>query len=146
MNTSSGLGNNFVHGAFVSAGTIYAATRGGLSISSGGSTATTKPTKSLEFTVSFAAGSSKLSDVEKKKLLGAIAKIKSKVIKGEVVGYVQQYGDSSNSYKLSLARARVVAAFLSDHGIKIRLVASGKGELDSKAKSRKATVQLWYTK
>ncbi|MCX6417477.1 MAG: OmpA family protein [Actinobacteria bacterium] len=140
--TENCLGDDFVTGTFVSGGIIYVATAGGLSISNGLGKGC--PKKSLKLSVAFDAGSSKLTAKEKKKLLRAIAKVGKKVTSGTVVGYVQRGSNSANDKKLSAARAKVVARFLADHGIKVRLVASGKGALNSKKTSRKATVVLRY--
>jgi outer membrane protein OmpA-like peptidoglycan-associated protein len=68
------------------------------------------------------------------------------VSSGTVVGYVQREGYSANDVKLSAARAKVVAQFLSANGVKVRLVSMGKGALDSSTASRKAVLNLRYAK
>jgi len=155
--TENCLGDDSVAGVFVSNGVVYAATYGGLSIStgpgkgchkSGGGSGTpaSSSKKSLTLTVAFAAGSSTLSAKEKTKLLRALANVGSKVTRGTIAGYVQRDGNSSNDKKLSAARARVIARFLADHGIKVHLVATGKGALNSSEGARKAVITLSYTK
>lgn len=100
--------------------------------------------KSLMLTVSFGKKSSKLSAKEKKKLLSAVAGVGSKVTSGVVVGYVQRDGNRANDNELSAARAKIIASFLTDAGVPVRLVASGKGALNTKKSSRKAIVSLRY--
>lgn len=100
--------------------------------------------KSLNLTVSFGKKSSKLSAKEKKKILSSIMGIGSKVTSGVVVGYVQRDGNRSNDNELSAARAKVIASFLADNGVPVRLLSSGKGALNTKKSSRKAIVSLKY--
>ena len=100
--------------------------------------------KSMKLKVSFSERSSKLSAKEKKKLLRVVANVGSKVTGGKVIGYVQLDGNTSNDRKLSTARARAVAKFLSDNGIKVRLVTKGKGALNNKESSRRANITLRY--
>ena len=101
-------------------------------------------TKSEKLKVAFSERSSKLSAKEKKKLLKVVAKMGSKVTGGKVVGYVQLDGNNANDRKLSTARARAVAKFLSDNGIKVRLVTKGNGALNKKESSRRASITLRY--
>jgi outer membrane protein OmpA-like peptidoglycan-associated protein len=100
--------------------------------------------KSMKLKVSFSERSSKLSAKEKKKLLRVVANVGSKVTGGKVIGYVQLDGNTSNDRKLSTARARAVAKFLADNGIKVRLVTKGKGALNNKESSRRANITLRY--
>jgi outer membrane protein OmpA-like peptidoglycan-associated protein len=100
--------------------------------------------KSMKLKVSFSERSSKLSAKEKKKLLRVVANVGSKVTGGKVIGYVQLDGNASNDRKLSTARARAVAKFLADNGIKVRLVTKGKGALNNKESSRRANITLRY--
>ena len=100
--------------------------------------------KSLKLTVAFGERSAKLTSKEKKKLLLAIANLGPKVTSGTVAGYVQRDGNSANDNKLSAARAKVISAFLAEQGVKVRLVATGKGALNAKKTSRKATIALSY--
>lgn len=100
--------------------------------------------KSIKLKASFSERSSKLSAKEKKKLLRVVASMGSKVTGGKVVGYVQLDGNTSNDRKLSTARARAVAKFLADNGIKVRLVTKGKGALNNKESSRRANITLRY--
>ena len=105
-----------------------------------------KPTtsKSITIKVYFGANSSTLSSEEKKKLLRTLAKTGSNITGGNIVGYVQQSTNSGNDKKLSVARARAVAQFLAYRGVKVPLVLTGKGALNSKPSSRMATVVLRY--
>ena len=100
--------------------------------------------KSMKLKVSFSERSSKLSAKEKKKLRRVVANVGSKVTGGKVIGYVQLDGNTSNDRKLSTARARAVAKFLADNGIKVRLVTKGKGALNNKESSRRANLTLRY--
>jgi outer membrane protein OmpA-like peptidoglycan-associated protein len=100
--------------------------------------------KSMKLKVSFSERSSRLSAKEKKKLLRVVSNMGSKVTGGKVVGYVQLDGNTSNDRKLSTARARAVAKFLADNGIKVRLVTKGKGALNNKESSRRANITLRY--
>ena len=110
-------------------------------------TPTPTPTvKSLTMSVVFAQGSAKITTAEKKKLFRAIATAGSKISSGTVVGYVQRAGYGANAMKLSAARAKVVARFLAANGVKVRLITTGKGALDSSTTSRKAVLNLRYVK
>ena len=100
--------------------------------------------KSMKLKASFSERSSKLSAKEKKKLLKVVASMGSKVTGGKVVGYVQLDGNMANDKKLSTARARAVAKFLADNGIKVRLVTKGNGALNNKESSRRANITLRY--
>ncbi len=101
--------------------------------------------KSMKLKASFSERSSKLSAKEKKKLLKVVTNMGSKVTGGKVVGYVQLDGNASNDRKLSTARARAVAKFLADNGIKVRLVTKGNGALNNKESSRRANITLRYS-
>jgi outer membrane protein OmpA-like peptidoglycan-associated protein len=101
--------------------------------------------KTVSATTYFASGSSVLSTDSKKKLLNSFGKILPKVTSGMVVGYVQSDGNHGNDQKLSTARAKSVAKYLTSMGIKVQLKIIGKGVLNSSKESRRVTVTLNYS-
>jgi uncharacterized repeat protein (TIGR02543 family) len=101
--------------------------------------------KSVSATTYFASGSSVLSVDAKKKLLKSFGKILPKVTSGTIVGYVQRDGNHGNDQKLSTARAKSVAKYLTSKGIKVQLKIIGKGVLNSSKESRRVTVTLNYS-
>ena len=108
--------------------------------------AATPAVYSLNLPITFSERSSKLTWAQKKKLRKAIAIAGPKVISGTVVGYVQRENYTANDKVLSAARAKAVAQFLSANGVKVRLVSMGKGALNSNKTSRKAVLNLRYSK
>jgi outer membrane protein OmpA-like peptidoglycan-associated protein len=108
--------------------------------------AATPAVYSLKLRITFSERSSKLTWAQKKKLRKAIAIAGPKVISGTVVGYVQRENYAANDKVLSAARAKSVAQFLSANGVKVRLVSMGKGALNSNKTSRKAVLNLRYSK
>jgi len=101
--------------------------------------------KTVSATTYFASGSSVLSVDAKKKLLKSFGKILPKVTSGTIVGYVQRDGNHGNDQKLSTARAKSVAKYLTSKGIKVQLKIIGKGVLNSSKESRRVTVTLNYS-
>jgi outer membrane protein OmpA-like peptidoglycan-associated protein len=108
------------------------------------SPAATPKVYSLKFSVTFGERSSKLTEAQKETLRKAIAKAGSKVISGTVVGYVQREKFTGNDKALSAARAKAVSKFLSENGVKVRIVSMGKGALNSSKTSRKAVLNMRY--
>ena len=108
--------------------------------------AATPAVYSLKLRITFSERSSELTWAQKKKLRKAIAIAGTKVISGTVVGYVQRENYAANDKVLSAARAKSVAQFLSANGVKVRLVSMGKGALNSNKTSRKAVLNLRYSK
>ena len=105
----------------------------------------TPDTKTLSFSVYFAAESSKLSSQEQRRILQLISTLASRVIRGTVYGYVRTTSNHANDMKLSAARAKVVARFLTAHGVIVPLITQGKGVLGNSVKARKAVATLTYT-
>jgi len=101
---------------------------------------------SRKLSVQFSPGSFKLSEQQKSRLLIFIGDLEPKVIDGLVYGFVQKSSNSGNDMALSLARARVVAKFLSSHGVKASLQVMGTGVLNSSAAARVARITLRYKK
>ena len=68
-------------------------------------------------------------------------------IKVQIVGYVQPTNVSSNDKSLSLARARNVAAFLRDLGLRGSYSVRGDGKaMQTGATARRVNVVVTYTK
>ena len=100
--------------------------------------------KSIKVTINFKSGSSKLSATEKIKLWLLLAKFGPKIISGTIFGYVQSSDKSNNDVRLSTARARVIAKYLADQGVKVPLLTQGKGALNASAKSRAVMLTIRY--
>jgi outer membrane protein OmpA-like peptidoglycan-associated protein len=98
----------------------------------------------VKLDVYFSPGSSIISGTQKVAILRFLAKVPKKTSDGTVLGYVQRTGYDSNDTKLSSARARVIAKFLVDHGVKAPLVALGKGVLNGSSAARVTSISLRY--
>jgi outer membrane protein OmpA-like peptidoglycan-associated protein len=99
---------------------------------------------SRKLSVYFSLGSSKLTEFQKSRLLSFIGNLAPKVIDGLVIGFVQRSSSKGKDMALSLARARVVAKFLSSHGVKASLQVKGMGVLNSSAAARVVGLTLRY--
>ena len=126
--------------------TVAAAPAPSLSSTPSASPLATPTLKSLKLRVTFGERSSELTAAEKKKIRKAIATAGPKVISGTVVGYVQRENYRANDKALSAARAKAVVKFLRANGVKVPLVSMGKGALNSSKTSRKAVLNLRYSK
>jgi outer membrane protein OmpA-like peptidoglycan-associated protein len=73
-----------------------------------------------------------------------LAKFGPKIISGTIFGYVQSSDKSNNDVRLSTARARVIAKYLADQGVKVPLLTQGKGALNASAKSRAVMLTIRY--
>jgi len=100
----------------------------------------------IKLSVNFSSGSSKLSIVQKAKILLFIIKVKPKIVDGIVIGYVQRTKKTSNDKTLSAARAQVIAKFLAANGVKVPLLTQGSGVLDGSNAARVSTISLRYYK
>jgi outer membrane protein OmpA-like peptidoglycan-associated protein len=96
----------------------------------------------LKFSVFFSPGSSKISSKQRASILQKIGKVLPKIVSGTVLGYVQRTGYRLNDVKLSIARARVIAKFLVDHGVTAPLVIRGEGVLNANNNSRLTSISL----
>ena len=101
--------------------------------------------KVAKATVKFASGSAWLSAKAKATLSALAKKVGAKTSAGLVLGYVQPYGKGSTSPVMAMQRAKVIAKYLSAHGVKGRLATRGDGSVPSGASARKASVTLQYT-
>jgi outer membrane protein OmpA-like peptidoglycan-associated protein len=100
----------------------------------------------IKLSVNFSAGSSKLSIVQKAKILLFVNKVKPKIVDGIVIGYVQRTKKTSNDKTLSAARAQVIAKFLAANGVKVPLLTQGSGVLNGSNAARMSTISLRYYK
>jgi hypothetical protein len=99
--------------------------------------------KTVKLSVYFNLRSSVLRTDQKSKLLRFIRQFAPKVIDGTVDGYIQWIGAVDKTFiPLSLARARVVAKFISDHGLKSPLVIRGMSVLNSSNAARVSIIGL----
>jgi outer membrane protein OmpA-like peptidoglycan-associated protein len=99
--------------------------------------------KTVKLSVYFNLRSSVLRTDQKSKLLSFIRQFAPKVIDGTVDGYIQWIGAVDKTFiPLSLARARVVAKFISDNGLKAPLVIRGMSVLNSSNAARVSMVEL----
>jgi outer membrane protein OmpA-like peptidoglycan-associated protein len=103
------------------------------------STYTTK-----KLSVYFNPDSSKLTSQQKTRLLSFFRNSPSNVNLGIVYGYVKSPSERSKSISLSLARARVVANFLTSNGLSAPLQVRGKGVLNSTDGARVVSLTLRY--
>jgi len=100
----------------------------------------------IKLSVNFSSGSSKLSIVQKAKILLFVIKVKPMIVDGIVIGYVQKTKKSSNDKTLSAARAQVIAKFLAANGVKVPLLTQGSGVLNGSNAARVSTISLRYYK
>ena len=102
------------------------------------------PKKFAKATVTFSSGSAWLSAKAKATLSTLAKKVGAKTSAGLVLGYVQPYGKGPTSPALAMQRAKVVAKYLSVHGVKVPLATRGDGSVASGTNARKASVTLQY--
>jgi outer membrane protein OmpA-like peptidoglycan-associated protein len=95
-------------------------------------------------TVYFAPLSSELSTESKSTLKTLVKKVGTKTTATVVVGYVQGTSFTDNDIELSTERARVVARYLREQGVKGRTIRGEGVAPEAGAKARRVQVNIAY--